>query len=45
MSLLFNEPATEASLLNKSYHLATALGVTNFITVLAINLVTLCCAA
>jgi len=33
----------EASLLNKGSRLAEALGVTRFITVLAMTLVTLCC--
>jgi hypothetical protein len=34
----------EAGLLNKSSRLAAALGVTKFITIIAIYLVTLCCA-
>jgi hypothetical protein len=42
---MFNKLASEASLLNKSYCLAAALSVKNFITVLAMYLVTLCCAA
>jgi hypothetical protein len=44
--LLFNElaSASEASLLNKSSCLAAALGVTKFITIIAMFLVALCCA-
>ncbi len=42
--LWFNEPASVAGLLNKSSHLAPALGVTKFIIVLDMILVTLCCA-
>ncbi len=40
----FNIPASEASLLNKSTRLAVALGVTKFIKIIAMYLVTLCCA-
>jgi hypothetical protein len=39
---LFNKLALEAGLLNKSYRLASALGVTKFMTAIAMNLVTLC---
>ncbi len=39
--LLLNEPASEVGLLNKSFCLAAALGVTKFITINAMNLVTL----
>jgi hypothetical protein len=35
MSFLFNEPATEAGLLNKSSRLAPALGAAKFITIIA----------
>jgi hypothetical protein len=42
--LLFKESASESGLLNKSSCLAAALGVTKFMTVIALNLVTLCCA-
>jgi hypothetical protein len=42
--LLFNKPATEAGLLNKSSHLASALGVPKFIIVVDMIWVTLCCA-
>jgi hypothetical protein len=43
--LLFNPtPLPEAGLSNKSSHLAAALGVTKFLVLLAMNLVTLCCA-
>jgi hypothetical protein len=35
---------SEVSLLNKSSRLAAALGVTKFMTVIAMNSVTLCCA-
>ncbi len=41
--LLFDAP--EVGLLNKSSFLAAALGVIIFITVISMNLVTLCCAA
>jgi hypothetical protein len=41
---MFNKPATEASSLNKCSFLACALGVTKFITICAMFLVTLCCA-
>jgi hypothetical protein len=44
MSLLFNELATEAGLLNKRSCLAAALGVTEFMTAITMILVTLCCA-
>jgi hypothetical protein len=36
--------SSEAGLLNKSSRLAAALGVTKFITIIAVYLVTLCCA-
>jgi hypothetical protein len=39
------QPKAEAGSLNKSSCLAAALGVTKFITVISMNLVTLCCAA
>jgi len=39
------ELLTESGLLNKNSCLTAALGVTKFITVIAMNLVTLCCAA
>jgi hypothetical protein len=42
--LLFNKSASESGLLIKSYRIAAALGVTKFMTVIAMNLVTLCCA-
>ncbi len=45
--LLFNRTASETGLLNKSSHLAPALGVTKFIIdidIIDIILVTLCCA-
>ncbi len=42
--LLFNETASEVGLLNKSSGLARALGVTKFINMRDMNLVTLCCA-
>jgi len=46
--LTFTLPALrglpEAGWLNKSSRLAAALGVTKFMTVIAMNLVTLCCA-
>jgi hypothetical protein len=38
---LFNKPASEAGLLNESSSLASALGVTKFITAIATNLVAL----
>jgi hypothetical protein len=41
---LFNKSASEARLLNKSLCLAQALGVTKFLIVIDIILVTLCCA-
>jgi hypothetical protein len=43
---LFNELASEAvaGLFNKSSSLDAALGVTKFITIIAMYLVTLCCA-
>jgi hypothetical protein len=43
---MFNNPplVSEAGLLNKSSCLAQTLGVTKFIMVLAMDLVTLCCA-
>jgi hypothetical protein len=41
--LLFNQP--EAVLLNKSSRLAAILGVTQFLTMIGKNLVTLCCTA
>ncbi len=44
MSLLFNKPASEAGLLNKTSRLALALGVTEFIIVTNMILVTLSCA-
>ncbi len=44
-SLCDSTLSAEAGLLNKSSHLAPALGVTKFITIIAIYLVTLCCAA
>jgi len=40
MSFLFNEPAPEYDLLTQS--LAAASGVTKFITIISMNLVTLC---
>ncbi len=43
--VLYNELSSDVGLLNKSSCLAAALGVTTFVTVLALNLVTLCCAA
>jgi hypothetical protein len=42
--LWFNKPATEAGLLNKSSHLASILGVTEFIIVTDMIWATLCCA-
>jgi hypothetical protein len=42
--LLFNKPASESGLLNKSSGLAAALGVTKFITTIFMIWVTLCCA-
>ncbi len=42
--LLFNKPASEAGLLNKSSCLARALGETKFIDMRDMILVTLCCA-
>jgi hypothetical protein len=41
---MFNKPTFEAGLLNKSSHLAEALGATKFIVIIAMNLVTLYCA-
>jgi hypothetical protein len=41
---MFNKPASEAGLLNKSSRFGAALGVTKFLTILAMYLVTLCCA-
>jgi hypothetical protein len=38
------EALPEEGLLNKSSRLAAALGVTKFITIIAMYLVTLCCA-
>ncbi len=43
--LLFNKLKPEAGLLNKKSCLAAALGATEFITVIVMILVTLCCAA
>jgi hypothetical protein len=43
--LSFHKPAYEESLLNKSSCLAAALGVTKFVTITLMVLVTLCCAA
>ncbi len=40
--LLYNKLASEVGLLNKSSHLAPTLGVAKFITIIAMNLVTLC---
>jgi hypothetical protein len=40
--LLFNKPATEVGLLNKSSCLATASGVTKRISVIAMNVAKLC---
>jgi hypothetical protein len=40
---LFNKPASEANLLNKSSCLAPALGVTNLTNAEDMILVTLCC--
>ncbi len=40
--LLFNKLVSEVGLLNKSSHFAPTLGVTKFITIIAMNLVTLC---
>ncbi len=40
--LLFNKPTSEASLLNEGSRLAPALGVTKFIIVIDMGLVTLC---
>jgi hypothetical protein len=42
--LLFNKLASEAGLLNKSSHLAAALGVTKLIKIISMFWVTLCCA-
>jgi hypothetical protein len=42
---LFDKPATEVGSLNKSSCLAAALGVTKFISVIVMNLATLCGAA
>ncbi len=41
--LLFNKPASEASLLNKSSYLAPALGVTKFTLANDMFLFALCC--
>ncbi len=41
---MFNKPASEARVSNKSYCLAAALGVTKFTFVKNMTLVTLCCA-
>ncbi len=41
---MVNKAAPEAGLLNKSLSLAATLGVTKFITINAMSLVTLCCA-
>jgi hypothetical protein len=41
MSLLFNKLASEAGLLNKSSCLAAALGATEFLTAIAMILITL----
>jgi hypothetical protein len=41
---MFNKPASEAGLLNKSLRLAPALGVTKVTIVTDMILVTLCCA-
>jgi hypothetical protein len=38
---MFNKPAAQVSLLKKAPRLAAALGVTKFMTVIAIKLVTL----
>ncbi len=43
--LLFNELASEVGLWRRRSHLAAALGVTNFITIIAMHSVTLCRAA
>ncbi len=42
--LLFNKPTSEAGLLNKGLYFAPALGVTKFIIVIDMSLLTLCCA-
>jgi hypothetical protein len=39
------QSSSEPGLLNKSSRLAAALGVKKFMTVIAMNLVTLCCAS
>jgi hypothetical protein len=41
---MFNEPTSEAGLLNKSLHLVPALGVTKFTNAREMIWVTLCCA-
>jgi hypothetical protein len=41
---MFNEPTSEAGSLNKCSFLAHALGVTKFIAIIAMFLITLCCA-
>jgi hypothetical protein len=43
LQLVFKKPASGAGLLNKSSHLAAALGVTKFITNTVMNFVTICC--
>ncbi len=42
---MFNKPASQVNLLNKSSRLTTAVGVTKFTTIIVVNLVTLCFAA
>jgi hypothetical protein len=44
LNLLFSKPTAEASLLNKSLHLAPALGVTKFMIVTDMFMVRLYCA-
>jgi hypothetical protein len=44
MQLPLTKLVPEAGLLNKSSRLTSALGVTKFITIIAMYLVTLCCA-
>jgi len=43
--LFFNKQASEVGLLNKSTHLAAALGMTKFLTISGMNLVAHCCVA
>jgi hypothetical protein len=45
LTWMFNKSHSEAHLLNKSLSFGAALGVTQFIVLVVMNLVTLCCSA